>query len=101
MAKFEKGRAKSGGRKAGTPNRTTEQIRELIQTFIEANLPRLQADFDEMKPAERLNFINSLLRHVLPEPVSFEKLSETQLSQLHEYLLKRYSNEQSGKNSEY
>lgn len=97
MAQFKKGRAKSGGRKAGTPNRTTEQIRGLIQSFIETNLPRLQADFDAMEPAQRLTFINSLLRHILPPPLSLESLSESQLTQLHEYLIKRYGNEQSGK----
>lgn len=95
MGKFQKG--KSGnpdGRKAGTPNRTTEQLRAMVQTFIEKNWTRIQEDFDAMKPYERLTFLNSLLKHVLPEPTSFERLSELQLEQLHEYLLKKYSNEQ-------
>jgi hypothetical protein len=74
------------------------QLRGLIQVFIEKNWNRIQADFDSMKPGERLMFLNSLLRHVLPEPISFEKLSEAQLSQLHSYLLKKYDNEQAGKN---
>lgn len=102
MAKFVKGQSgNQKGRPKGHKNRTTEQVRELIQTFIEANLPRLQADFDAMEPAQRLTFINNLLRHVLPPPLSLESLTESQLDQLHEYFLKRYSDDQSGKNSEY
>ncbi|HAX61156.1 MAG TPA: hypothetical protein DCX95_01150 [Elusimicrobia bacterium] len=78
------------GRPAGSANKTTEELRILIQLFIEKNWSRIQEDFDAMKPGERLNFLNSLLRHVLPEPLSFERLSETQLQQLHEYLLRKY-----------
>ena len=97
MAKFKSGDPKKGGRAKGTPNRTTEQLRGLIQSFIEDNWHKVQADFDAMKPSERLTFLNNLLRHVLPEPTTFEKLSEDQLKQLHEYLLKKYTNEQTGK----
>jgi hypothetical protein len=89
----QKGSQKYGGRKPGTPNRTTEQIRNLIQIFIEKNWNRIQKDFDSMKPSERLTFLNSLLRHVLPDPISLDKLSENQLSQLHDYFVKKYENE--------
>ena len=94
MAKFQKGRSGNpNGRRKGAKNKTSEQLRGLIQAFVEANLPRLQADFDAMKPAERLSFLNSLLRHVLPDPLSFEKLSEGQLEQLHQYILQKYGYE--------
>jgi hypothetical protein len=94
MAKFKPGETKKGGRKSGTKNRTTEQFRELIKNFVENNWKGLQKDFEQVKPVERLQFINSMLRHFLPDPLSLEKLSESQLSQLHEYLLKKYSDEQ-------
>jgi hypothetical protein len=99
MAKFKPGQCGNpSGRKKGTPNKSTEQLRALVQAFIELNWQRVQKDFDAMKPGERLAFLNSLLRHVLPEPMTFEKLSEDQLKQLHEYLLKKYTNEQTIKN---
>ena len=79
-------------------HRTSEQLRGLIQSFIEDNLQCIQADFDAMKPDERLAFLNNLLRHVLPEPTTIEKLTEAQLEQLHEYLLKKYTNVQAVKN---
>jgi len=90
--KFQKG--KSGnpeGRKKGAKNKTSEELRSAVQHFIELNWNRIQKDFDLMKPAERVLFLNSLLRHVLPEPVSMEKLTEDQLKQLHEYLIKKYT----------
>jgi hypothetical protein len=88
-----KGLDKTGGRKQGTPNRTTEQFRALIKTFVEINWERLQSDFDQAKPVERLQFINNMIRHFLPEPLSLAKLSEDQLKELHEYLKKIYGNE--------
>ena len=101
MGQFKKGidpRRNTKGRPTGSPNKSTEELRLSIQLFIEKNWDRIQADFDAMEPAQRLNFINSLLKHVLPDPVSIEKLSEPQLSQLYEYLLKIYTNEQTAKN---
>jgi hypothetical protein len=88
------GTPKTGGRKTGTLNKTPEQIRKLLQSFIEKNFVRMQKDFDAMKPNERLMYLNSLLKHLLPEPTSFEKLSEEQLSQLLLNLKRKYTDEQ-------
>ena len=92
--RFQKGiSGNPTGRRKGSTNKTPEQIRKHIQLFLEKNFQRMQKDFDSLKPNERLTFISSLLRHVLPEPTSFEKLSEDQIKQLHNYLLKKYSDE--------
>lgn len=94
MARYVKGQSGNpAGKKKGTPNRTTEQLRSMVQTLIESNWNRIQFDLDQMKPSERLNFIYNLLKFVLPDPVSYEKLSEEQLEQLHEYLQRKYSYE--------
>ena len=81
------------GRGKGTPNRTTEQLRSMVQLFIERNWNRIQADYDAMKPGERLTFLNAMLRHVLPEPITPDRLTEEQLEQLHAYLKSKYDNE--------
>jgi len=60
------------GRKPGTPNKTTAEIRLLIQSFIENNLPKLQADFDMLDPQERLMFIERLLKYILPRNADSE-----------------------------
>jgi len=86
MPKFKAGDPKKGGRKSGIKNRTTEQFRGLIKTFVENNWEQLQKDFDSVKPNERLQFINSMLRHFIPDPVNPEKLSIEQLEQILQYL---------------
>lgn len=94
MGQFKKGndpRRNTKGRPVGKPNKTVEELRGFLQAFIEKNTDRLQKDFDALKPVERLNFFNSLLKHVLPGPPSPETLTETQLEQLVEYLKKKYN----------
>ncbi len=86
----QKGSPKFGGRRKGTPNKTPEQIRKFVTSFVEDNWQKVQKDFDAMKPAERLAFLNSLLKLVLPPPIVPEQLSEHQLQQLLEFVQKRY-----------
>ncbi len=66
------------GRKAGKPNRTTDELRGLFQSFIEANIDTLQTDFDQLEPKDRLAFIERLARLVLPTP----NPQETELAEL-------------------
>lgn len=78
-----KGIPKTGGRKKGTPNRSTDELRNLLQSFIDTNMKTLQADYNKLEPKDRLNFINSLLRHVLPAPLQeLERLTDEQLDEL-------------------
>jgi hypothetical protein len=43
----------------------------------------LQADFDLLEPKDRLNFIDRLLKHVLPAPLQeLERLTDEQLDEL-------------------
>ena len=53
MGKFVKGEPKRGGRKKGTPNKTTEQFRDMVKEFVQDNWDTLQEDFDKMKPGEK------------------------------------------------
>jgi hypothetical protein len=92
--KFQKGHSGNPeGRKAGTPNRAPEEIRKFVQLFIERNLPRIQKDFDLMKPVEKLTFLNALLKHVLPAPVTFDGLNDDQLDQLILFLKRKFKYE--------
>lgn len=96
--KFQKG--KSGnpeGRKKGAKNKSTEQLRQSLQEFIDFNIEKLQKEFDTLDAEKKLLFFEKIIKHVLPAPTSFERLSEDQLNQLHEYLLKKYKDEQTSK----
>ena len=58
-------REKTGGRVAGTPNRSTGEIRTLITAFIDANIESLQSDFQTLDPKDRLAFWEKLLPYVI------------------------------------
>ena len=75
-----KGLPKTGGRKAGTVNRSTDELRSLLHDFIDNNMETLQADYDALEPKDRLNFIERLLKQILPAPLqTLERLTDDQL----------------------
>jgi len=85
---------KTGGRTKGTPNKTTEELRGLVQNFLENNIERLQEDFDLLEPKDRLNFIEKIMKLVIPAPItSLEQLSEYDLDILIEKLKMEAENE--------
>ncbi len=59
-------RQKTGGRIAGTPNKVTKELKEVVKGFLDANAKNLQKDFDELQPNERLIFFERLLKYALP-----------------------------------
>lgn len=66
MATFQKGHAKLGGRKAGTPNKSTAELREWVQKLVQSNMAQVKRDLKELEPKERLDVIERLMRYVLP-----------------------------------
>jgi len=55
------------GRPAGTPNRTTREVRELLQKVIDQELDRIQADLATMDSDKRLDVLLKLLPYCLPK----------------------------------
>ena len=78
-----------GGRPAGKPNRSTEELRGIVQSFVEANIENLQNDFDALEPKDRLAFIERMFKHLLPPPLTLERLSDGDLSRMIEALKAR------------
>ena len=71
------------GRPKGKPNRTTEELRGLFQSFIESNIETLQADFDKLEPKDRLSFMERIAKLIIPSPVQeLQRLTDDQLSDL-------------------
>ncbi len=84
MAQYEPGESGNRlGRPKGSKSKTTEQIRRLIQDFIEAHWYELETDWGKLKPRERWDLIEKLMRHTLPRPLhDLEKLTDEQLDSI-------------------
>jgi len=68
---------KTGGRKQGTPNKVTTDIREAYQKLIEKNINKFDKWIDEVAtkdPAKALTIIIELSEFIVP------KLSRTELN---------------------
>lgn len=60
---------KTGGREKGTPNRTTKEMRELLQGVSEQYAEtQLQADLESVGPELRLRFFIELAKLTTPKP---------------------------------
>ena len=64
------GHKKSGGRKKGTPNKTTALNQQTITSLISEYHASGQfaSDFKELQPRERIDVMTKLLSYVLPKP---------------------------------
>lgn len=54
------------GRKAGTPNKSTSDLRITVQYFLEKNMTSLQENFDMLEPRDKLLFVEKMLKYTLP-----------------------------------
>ena len=89
------------GRPKGIPNKTTTEIRNLLQEFISCNMENLQSDFESLEPRDRLAFLEKALKFVLPtrfmEVNDLDQLSDEQLNKIIEEL-KKDKNDKAAKN---
>ncbi len=64
---FKEGKAKTGGRKKGTPNKITQTTREMISDIVDGQLQTLMNEINELEPKERADFVVKLLPYVIPK----------------------------------
>lgn len=60
-------RKKHGGRKLGTPNKTTSELRQTIKAIIESQFENIINDIELLKPYQRLDIITKLLPYAIPK----------------------------------
>lgn len=84
----QKGAVKTGGRKAGTPNKITGTVKEWIWKVIDGKRQQFENDLDDLEPGERVRAISNLLQYVTPkmQSASPEGLLEAEYKRLEEFL---------------
>ena len=70
---FKKGQPKIAGRKKGTPNKVTGEIRELIKKFVEGHWDDFIAAYDAIEdPSKKCYIMSDLLPFVSPKLANIE-----------------------------
>ena len=75
----DKGRFAEGnevGRKAGTPNKATKDIRDAFTLLIENNLSKLQEDLNGLEPKQRVKLLLDMAQFVVPKLRSIDLQSD-------------------------
>lgn len=67
MVGRRKGTEKTGGRKAGTPNKVSGTVKEWIASIIDGNREQFEKDLEKLEPGERVRIISNLLQYVTPK----------------------------------
>ena len=67
---------KTGGRKAGTPNKLTAEVKEKIKHLLDGAIDSI--DLSECTTAERIRLIEIGLRYTLPTMKQVEKTPDTE-----------------------
>ena len=82
MAKDDSKRVKTGGRKVGTPNILTHELREILKQFVSNEIENLSKEdvLSKLTYSERLVFLTKILPYVLPkvQPILSEYDSPTE-----------------------
>ena len=72
MSGRPKGLKKTGGRRAGTPNKITEQAKELFNAIMSRQIDKMEAALDEIYNDSKTKYIDSitkLAQYFLPKKV--------------------------------
>lgn len=62
-----KGTPKTGGRKAGTLNKTTSDLKKWVTRLIKDNMVQVAKDFKTLSPRDRILILERLFPYVLPK----------------------------------
>jgi len=58
---------KYGGRKKGTPNRLTKEVRAVLKELVFDEISQVQSHFEKLDPKERIELLIKLMPYVCPK----------------------------------
>ena len=74
------------GRKKGTQNTVTKELRELIKEFLNENFEQVKRDFKKLDTKTKLYFYKELLKYAVPTisatQMEFKDITEEQISEI-------------------
>jgi hypothetical protein len=73
---FVKGRNKTGGRRKGVANKTTDELRSMIVNLLDDNFDVLQADIASLDPKDRVRALIDLMRFAVPTLKAIEDVDK-------------------------
>ena len=63
-----KGSPKTGGRKAGTPNKVTADLKDWVSCILVDGKQQFEDDLKSLEPKERVKVYTTLLGYMIPKP---------------------------------
>lgn len=90
-------RVKTGGRVAGTPNKTPSETKELLKTVLGKEVEKLSSLLAKLEPLERVNALAKLLPYIIPKQqqqeigisVNTTEMFDEQKEERLQYLIKK------------
>jgi hypothetical protein len=82
---FIEGKEKTGGRKKGSLNKYSYDVKEAISKIFSENISGLKEDLEGMQPKDRWNVLVRILPFVVAKempPFDFSQLSDDQIEEL-------------------
>jgi hypothetical protein len=84
--KFEKGHEKLGGRKKGSANKSSTDIKIKIAALIDEQFDSISSDLESLEPKERVTAYFKFLEYVLPkqreQKIDWSELTDEQVDEL-------------------
>lgn len=91
--KFQPGHKKKGGRRAGTPNRTTADLKTRIAQLVDEEFETIKTDLDALDAKERVGAYLKFLEYVLPkqreQKIDLTNLTDAEIDALLEKALSK------------